>query len=85
MTDCYYRRLGDRGDTFEPTDIALSNWDPAIQHGSPPLALLTKFIEKLIADSPLRIARLSLDILGAIPVAPVTVRAWWSGPAHESR
>jgi hypothetical protein len=56
-------------DTFESTDITRSNWDPAIQHGSPPLALLTMFIEKLIADSSLRIARLTLDILGAIPAA----------------
>jgi hypothetical protein len=55
VTDCYYRRLDDGGDMFEPTDVARSNWDPAIQHGSPPLALLTKFIEKLIEDSPMRI------------------------------
>jgi Thioesterase-like superfamily len=67
----------------ESTDITRSNWDPAIQHGSPPLALLTMFIEKLIADSSLRIARLTLDILGAIPVAPVKVRAWVERPGRR--
>jgi len=38
VTGYYYRRLGADGDcqTFESTDITSSNWDPAIQHGSPP-------------------------------------------------
>ncbi|HZQ30976.1 MAG TPA: acyl-CoA thioesterase domain-containing protein [Mycobacterium sp.] len=81
MTDCYYRRLGP--DTFESTDITCSNWDPAIQHGSPPLALLTKAIEAQLVDSGLRIGRLTLDILGAIPVAPVRVRAWVERPGRR--
>ena len=42
-----YRRLGADGDFefFESTDGTRSNWDPEIQHGSPPLALMTKLIE----------------------------------------
>ena len=65
---------------FESTDGTRSNWDPEIQHGSPPLALMTKLIEELAADSGLRVGRLTLDILGAIPVAPVRVRAWVERP-----
>ncbi|HEY6575610.1 MAG TPA: thioesterase family protein, partial [Mycobacterium sp.] len=70
-----------------------SNWDDTIQHGSPPLALMTKAIEDLVAGSGgqersdpgnglsnLRVGRLVLDILGAIPVAPVKVRAWVERP-----
>ncbi|MGH3632990.1 thioesterase family protein [Mycobacterium sp.] len=78
MIGCHYRRLPADGDflRFESTDFTRSNWSPELQHGSPPLALLTKAIEELLADSPLRIGRLSLDILGAIPVAQVSVRAW---------
>jgi hypothetical protein len=77
----HYRRLGTDGEyqSFESTDYTRSNWDPEIQHGSPPLALMTKLIEELsegTADSRLRIGRVSMDILGAIPVAPVRVRAW---------
>jgi hypothetical protein len=83
VTECYYRRLEPGGDAFESTDITCSNWDDAIQHGSPPLALLTKAIEEQLADSPLRIGRLSLDILGAIPVAPVKVRAWIERPGRR--
>ncbi|OBI51682.1 thioesterase [Mycobacterium kyorinense] len=85
MTGCHYRRLPTEADvlTFESTDFTRSNWAPDLQHGSPPLALLTKTIEELIADSPLRIGRLSLDILGAIPVAPVSVRAWIERPGKR--
>jgi hypothetical protein len=70
VIDCLYRRLPADGSfqVFESTD--------GIQHGSPPLALMTKAIEEVAADTPLRIGRLTLDILGAIPVAPVKVRAW---------
>lgn len=85
MTDSYYRRLGADGKDrlFESTDITRSNWTPDIQHGSPPLALMTKAIEGLLVDCPLRIGRLTLDILGAIPVAPVRVRARIARPGKR--
>jgi Thioesterase-like superfamily len=85
MTRCYYRRLASDGDAevFDSTDLTRSNWSPDIQHGSPPLALLTKAIEQLLADSALRIGRLTLDILGAIPVAQVRVRAWIERPGKR--
>ncbi len=85
MIGCHYRRLDADGDVqmFESTDYTRSNWDPEIQHGSPPLALMTKLIEELASDSGLRIARVSMDILGAIPVAPVRVRAWAERPGSR--
>lgn len=85
MIGCHYRRLGADGDVvwFESTDFTRSNWAPDVQHGSPPLALLTKAIEELIADSPLRIGRLVLDILGIIPVTRVSVRAWVERPGKR--
>ncbi|ORW07809.1 thioesterase family protein [Mycobacterium kyorinense] len=85
MIGCHYRRLGADGDVvrFESTDFTRSNWASDLQHGSPPLALLTKAIEELLTGSPLRIGRLSLDILGVIPVAPVSVRAWVERPGKR--
>ncbi|HKV18113.1 MAG TPA: thioesterase family protein [Mycobacterium sp.] len=82
MTTSIYRRLGAEGDyqRFESTDGTRSNWDPEIQHGSPPLALGTKLIEELAGDSGLRIGRVTLDILGAIPVAELRARAWVERP-----
>jgi hypothetical protein len=100
VIDRYYRRLSDDGrfQVFESTVGTASNWDVTIQHGSPPLALMTKAIEELAAgaggqersdpgngSSPMRVGRLVLDILGAIPVAPVKVRAWVERPARASR
>jgi hypothetical protein len=85
VIDCLYRRLGADGEfqVFDSTDGTRSNWDAEIQHGSPPLALMTKLIEELAAgsgDPALRIGRLTLDILGAIPVTTVRVRAWVQRP-----
>ena len=85
MIDCYYRRLDAEGglQRFESTEGTGSNWDTSIQHGSPPLALLTKVIEELAAGRGMQVGRLTLDILGAIPVAPVAVRAWVSRPGSR--
>jgi Acyl-CoA thioesterase C-terminal domain/Acyl-CoA thioesterase N-terminal domain len=82
VIDCLYRRLPADGEfqIFESTDGTRSNWDPEIQHGSPPLALMTKLIEELAADSGLRVGRVTLDILGAIPVTQVRARAWVERP-----
>lgn len=81
MTQCYYRRLP--GDVYESTDLTRSNWTPEIQHGSPPLALLTKVIEEQLVGPDQRIGRLSLDILGAIPVTQLQVRAWVERPGKR--
>jgi hypothetical protein len=89
VIDCHYRRLASEGDyqVFDSTLGTASNWNAEIQHGSPPLALMTKVIEELAAPPGgqdrgpgLRVGRLLLDILGAIPVAPVKVRAWVARP-----
>lgn len=85
MTRCYYRRLASDGaqQVFESTEMTCSNWSSEIQHGSPPLALLTKVIEESLQGSGQRIGRLSLDILGAIPVAPMRVRTWVPRPGKR--
>jgi hypothetical protein len=85
MIGCFYRRLPAEGDgpAFSPTDYTRSNWNPELQHGSPALALLTKLIEELSAGSGLRIGRLSLDILGAIPVTPIRARVWVERPGSR--
>lgn len=81
---CYFHRLGRDGDVtrFASTDHTRSNWSREIQHGSPPLALLTKAVEE--ASPPgLRIGRLNLDILGAVPVSEIAVRTWTERPGRR--
>ncbi|MFN8089899.1 MAG: thioesterase family protein [Mycobacterium sp.] len=82
--NCYYRRQGADGSAavFESTDYTRSNWTPEIQHGSPPLALLTKAIEELLSPG-MRVGRLTLDILGAIPVTEVHVQARVDRPGNR--
>ena len=72
MTDleAFYYELG--GGRFEPTRATESPWDQTAQHGGPPAALLAHLIDATV-DGQLRLARLSIDFLGAIPRAPVRV------------
>lgn len=85
MTGSYYRRAGiENGHPmFESTPLTRSNWGPDLQHGSPPLALLTRAVEELIDGTGMRIGRLSLDILGAIPVDRVHVTAEVQRPGRR--
>lgn len=77
MTGCSSRTASPDGryQGFDATELTQSNWGPDLRHGSPPLALLTRAVQELLADSPLRIARLGRDILGAVPAARVWVHA----------
>ncbi|BBZ22801.1 thioesterase family protein [Mycolicibacter hiberniae] len=87
MTGSYYHRASGAGPddvVYRPTDLTRSNWG-LLQHGSPPLALLTREIEHLLAGSDQRVARLSLDILGAVPLAPVRVAARVQRPGRRIR
>ena len=49
-------------------------WDPQLQHGGPPSALLARAIEKASPAWPATVVRMSVDILGPVPVAEVEVR-----------
>jgi hypothetical protein len=62
--DAFYLPLG--GGRYEPTRATESPWDREAQHGGPPAALLAHVIDETV-DAGLRLARLSIDFLGAIP------------------
>lgn len=50
-------------------------WDPAAQHGGPPCALLGREIERCEPRSDMIFARFTGEILGAVPVGEIEVRA----------
>ncbi|GFG69784.1 thioesterase family protein [Mycolicibacter senuensis] len=81
MNGSYYHRAAGSDGVYESSDLTRSNWGQ-LQHGSPPLALLTREIERLLPEGQ-RIARLGLDILAAIPVAPVRVQARVQRPGRR--
>src|SRR6185437_14494848 len=57
-------------DTFQATAATQGPWDPGAMHGGPPAALVATLLARRAAElSPtLRLARLSLDFLGGLPL-----------------
>jgi hypothetical protein len=49
-------------------------WDPAVQHGSAPAALVAWAAERIETTVPMRVARLTIDLLRPVPVAPLEIR-----------
>jgi hypothetical protein len=60
---------------FFSTTATVGPWSPALQHGGPPSALLGRALERLPARPGVRIARISVEILGPIPLDTLTVAA----------
>ncbi|MGP6190609.1 MAG: thioesterase family protein [Vulcanimicrobiaceae bacterium] len=68
----FFEPLGDG--RFRATAATQSPWDARMQHGGPPSALAAALIERLHPRPEMRIARISLDFLGAIPLGEIGVR-----------
>jgi len=51
---------------------AAGPWHPTMQHGSPPSALVTYLAEAMPTPQRMQIARLTVDLLRPVPVAPLT-------------
>jgi hypothetical protein len=81
--DVFYRRDGEG--RFSATVHTQGPWDPAFQHAGPPAALLTRLMEGLGEGEGLRVARLTFDILGPIPIAPIDVRTRVVRPGRQVR
>lgn len=58
-------------------------WSPLTQHLGPPSALLVREMERLPAAAPMTIARVTIEILGPVPVAPLTVSASIDRPGRS--
>ncbi len=54
---------------------AAGPWDPRMQHGSPPAALAVWAAEKIPAPVPMRVARVTVDLMRPVPVAPLTIES----------
>ena len=61
-------------ETFHATEATQGPWDPNAMHGGPPAALLAELLSRRAAElSPtLRLARLSVDFLGGLPLGDLT-------------
>ncbi|HEX2058005.1 MAG TPA: acyl-CoA thioesterase domain-containing protein, partial [Actinomycetota bacterium] len=61
------------GDLFVPTGHARGPWDPRMQHGGAPAALMVRAMERLAPE--MQLVRLTFDFLGTVPLQPVRVEA----------
>src|SRR5512140_1070348 len=52
---------------------AAGPWDPSMQHGSAPSALAVWAAERIPTKSPMRIARVTIDLMRPVPLAELTV------------
>ncbi|MFN3601545.1 MAG: thioesterase family protein [Dietzia sp.] len=70
----YFERLDDR--RFHPTSHTTGAWDPAVQHIGPSFGLLVNEVDRDLRrrrDDPMVISRLTYEILGTVPMDPVSV------------
>lgn len=58
---------------FDSSPLTAGPWSAASQHGGPPSALLAREIERYQPRDGHRLARISVDILTPVPVAPLTI------------
>jgi hypothetical protein len=51
---------------------AAGPWDPSMQHGSAPSALVTFIAEAVPSAAPMQVVRVGVDLMRPVPVAPLT-------------
>ena len=72
MTGAFYEP---RDGQLVPSELTRGPWDPNAQHAGPPSALIVRALERCRPREGLRLGRISIDILGPVPLAPLTVEA----------
>ena len=63
-----------KGARFRPSLATQGPWSPEMQHGGAPSALALHELERLAPADGGHTARLSVDFLAPVPMAPLTVR-----------
>ena len=71
------------GDRFVPTELTRGPWDPDAQHAGPPSALLARAIERCGEPEGLQVGRITLEILGPVPLQPLSVEARIARPGRS--
>ncbi|HVT63612.1 MAG TPA: thioesterase family protein [Mycobacteriales bacterium] len=80
--DAFYLPTSEPG-VFTSTGSTVGPWDPTLQHGGPPSALLARAAETTESAWPGTVVRMAVEILGPVPVAEVTVRSAVTRPGRS--
>jgi hypothetical protein len=62
------------GDRVVTSPDAAGPWDAGMQHGSAPAALVVWAAESMSTPAPMHIARVTIDLMRPVPVAPLTLQ-----------
>jgi hypothetical protein len=81
VVDAFYLPAGEG--RYLPTEATGSPWDDASQHGGPPAALLATCIDRLTGNPQLRLSRMTVEFLGAIPRRELAVEAHQTRPGRR--
>ena len=71
MTQALYEPLTD--DRVRATEFTRGPWDPGAEHGGAPAALLARAIERAQPGADMRVARVTMELLRPVPIAPLRV------------
>lgn len=63
------------GDKVATSPNAAGPWHPQMQHGSAPASLVVWAAESLPTPVPMQIARVTVDLMRPVPVAPLTIQS----------
>jgi hypothetical protein len=63
------------GNDVVTSPYAAGPWDPTMQHGSPPAALVVWAAERIPTPVPMRVARVTVDLMRPVPVASLTIES----------
>lgn len=81
MTEPFFRLLASRSDDPSGSQRVLATsatagpWFPDAQHMGPPSALLVRALERCEPREQMRLARLTVDVLGPVPLGELTISA----------
>jgi hypothetical protein len=81
MSDAFFVPLGDG--RYRATERTSGPWDPRHQHAGPPSALLTGLLEQTSPREDMVLARVTVEILGAVPIADVEVETAVERPGRS--
>src|SRR3954449_12602259 len=77
----FFIPLGDG--RYEATERTSGPWDPRHMHAGPPSALLTGLLERTAPREDMVLARVTVEILGAVPIAEVEVETSVERPGRS--
>ncbi|HYD48716.1 MAG TPA: thioesterase family protein [Terriglobales bacterium] len=75
--------FGRDGEAFVPGELARGPWTPQAQHGGAPAALLARAVESCEGGEAMFVARLTIELLRPVPIAPLTVAVGFERPGRK--